>query len=605
MTQPSEVLTPVTGGSQADRDRDAAHSGEDDIAVFHPSLVTADVGFFSWDIATGEVFCDPETYRMHGLPQAPSASMDAFLARVPPSDIEHVRAAMRRMLSATGTYQIEYRVKGADGGLRSMEARGRILPGPDGRPARMLGLVTDTTVVRARSEAEQQRLRVLADRAGRIRDFTASLAASMTVEAIVEAAEAGLAAYGASGLILLAPHDCHLDVVASCGFAPEAVAILRQAGPDDRTPISAAIRSAVPVYLSSPRDLADRYPAVATVIAATGESAWVAIPVPDSTGTMGACLFSFTEPQPFDPDQRALLSAAAGLLAQSLERVRSREELHALATELQRGMLPRGRLDAPRLTIATRYRAATSGMEIGGDFYDVVPLSGGRSALVIGDVEGHNLLAASLMGQLRTAVHAYAREGHDPAEVLSRANQWLMERNADPDRALFATCCFIVVDPVAGELAVSQAGHPPPVLAAPGARPRVLACETGLPLGVDASADYVTTRASMAPRSILMLATDGLLDAAGDSDDELATLLEALRANTHGDLERLADALVSVPGARAEHGDDVALLLARLEPAVPGRAGRSAAAWLSAWRRRPLELIRGAWEAGRGGGGAG
>nr|MDA8323455.1 hypothetical protein [Actinomycetota bacterium] len=64
----------------------------------------------------------------------------------------------------------------------------------------------------------------------------------------------------------------------------------------------------------------------------------------------------------------------------------------------------------------------------------------------------------------------------------------------------------------------------------------------------------------------------------------------------------LADALVSVPGARAEHGDDVALLLARLEPAVPGRAGRSAAAWLSAWRRRPLELIRGAWEAGRGGG---
>ena len=87
---------------------------------------------------------------------------------------------------------------------------------------------------------------------------------------------------------------------------------------------------------------------------------------------------------------------------------------------------------------------------------------------MIGDVEGHNLIAASLMGRLRTTVHAYAREGHGPAEVMARANQWLVELNAnDPNLALFATCCFVVVNPATRELAICRAGHSPAILVPP------------------------------------------------------------------------------------------------------------------------------------------
>jgi len=237
---------------------------------------------------------------------------------------------------------------------------------------------------------------------------------------------------------------------------------------------------------------------------------------------------------------------------------------------LQHGMLPRGTLTAPGLTIATRYQAATSGIEIGGDFYDVVQSTGGQVALVIGDVQGHNLLAASLMGRLRTAVHAYTREGHGPAEVMARTNRWLVNLNTDPDTALFATCCFVVVDPAAGELALCRAGHPPPVLVAPGTPPRILDCDAALPLGVDASAEYPITSMRIEAGSVLALITDGFLESEAGDDYNLNRLLHVLGLNQSDDLEELADELLGCIRRPQRHGDDVALLLARLDAARPG-----------------------------------
>src|SRR5580698_9128633 len=128
------------------------------LTVFHPSATSVEAGFFSWDIGSGEVIGDPVTFRMHGLSDGLIATMDSFLARVPATDLAQVYEAMQSMVASTGTYQIEYRVTGEDGSLRSMEARGRIMPGPDGRPARMMGMVMDTTTVRAQREAEERRL---------------------------------------------------------------------------------------------------------------------------------------------------------------------------------------------------------------------------------------------------------------------------------------------------------------------------------------------------------------------------------------------------------------------------------------------------------------
>ncbi len=539
------------------------------LVVFKPNATSVDAGFFTWEIETGEVICEPVTYRLHGLREDRSATMDTFLSRVPETDLPGVISAMKRMMASCDTYQIEYRVKGEDGSLRAMEARGRVLPGPDGHPVRMIGLAMDTTAVRARLDAERRRLNEGADRARRTQEFTAALASAVSADAIVAAAREGLRAYGADSFVVVAEKDSRMTVVASCGFDGQSVEVLTGIDRAAETPISTAIKQEMPVYICSPASLAADYPHLADPVSRCAQRAWVALPVPDSQGRFGACLFGFGQAREFPPEERALLFAASGLLAQSLERARIYESEHALARELQRGLLPRGELAAPGLTIATRYQAATSGMEIGGDFYDVVQLADGRVALVIGDVQGHNLFAASLMGRLRTAVHAYAREGHGPAEVMARTNQWLVGLNTDPDRALFATCCFVVLRPATGELAMCRAGHHPPALVTPDAPPRVLDCDGGLPLGIDAGARYATVEARVPPGSVLVLTTDGLLDADGsDADYNVRCLLEVLAHGRTADLETLADDLLNSPRRPPRHGDDVALLVARLDGAA-------------------------------------
>jgi PAS domain S-box-containing protein len=548
---PGQFTAAVTGqGSQGQAGQPSTDIVADvALTVFHPSATSVEAGFFTWDISTGEVICDPVTFRMHGLSDGLTATMDTFLAQVPDSDLAQVREAMQVMLASVGTYQIEYRVRGEDGGLRWMEARGRVMPGPDGSSARMMGLVMDTTALRERREAEERQLRELAERASRARDFTAALASASTVQEIIEAASNGLQAYGADGLILMAAQDGRLQVVASVGFNDKCVDALSGLDPARPTPLSVAIQWRSPLYLPTPDSLADDFPHLAGQVGHFAHQAWAAVPVADSEGKIGACLFGFAEPHDFSPEERTLLFAASGLLSQSMERARMHQTQHALATELQHGMLPREPLIAPGLSIATRYQAATSGIEIGGDFYDVVRCADDQVALVIGDVQGHNLLAASLMGRLRTAVHAYTREGHGPAQVMARTNRWLADLNSDPDIALFATCCFVVVNPATGMLTLSRAGHPPPVLVTPGKAPRILDCDAGLPLGIDADTQYSTTRLRIAPGSVL----------------------DVLSISPSDDLDELANDLLNSVQRSGRHGDDVALLLARLDgPAQPG-----------------------------------
>jgi hypothetical protein len=538
--------------------------------VFRPNATSVSAGFFSWEIGSGEVICEPATYRMHGLPDDSSATMDTFLARVPKSDLPSVVGAMQHMMASCDTYQIEYRVLGDDGSLRSMEARGRVLPDQQGRPARMIGLVMDTTAMQARRDAERRRLREGVDRARRTQEFTAALASAISVDAVIAAAREGLRAYGAESLLIVAVADGHLSVVASWGFDQATIDALTSVRPGFRTPITDAMAWRSAIHLVSSEALAGDYPHLAAIAADSPQRSWMALPVAGARQRVGACLIGFPAPHEFPPEERALLIAASGMFTQSLERARMYETEHALAAELQHGLLPRGTLAAPGLTIATRYQAATSGMEIGGDFYDVIRLRRGRVALVIGDVQGHNLFAASLMGRLRTAVHAYAREGHDPAEVMARTNQWLVDLNTDPDISLFATCCIVALHPATGELTMCRAGHPPPAIVTPDAPPRMLDCEGGLPLGIDAEARYGTVKMRVPAGALLVLTTDGLLETAGDDVDyNVRCLLDVLGHASGTDLETLADDLLGSPRRPPRHGDDVALLLARLNERIP------------------------------------
>ncbi len=531
--------------------------------VFRPDAASVTAGFFSWDMSANEVVCEPGTCELYGLPEDRPATMETFLSRVPEEDQADVIAAMRQVMSSCGIYQIEYRVLALDGSLRSMEARGRVLPGPDGIPARMTGFVMDTTSLWASREAERRRLHEGAERTALTEKFSAALAAAVTVDAITAAARAGLAAYGANGLIIVTEHDGLQAPLTCCGFDAGAARLLGDPTPSPGSPVADAIAGETAVFVRSAADLAHRYPHLAAMAAASAHQAWAAVPVPDARGRLGACLMGFAGPREFGTGERALLVAASGLLAQSLQRARMYEAEHTLARDLQRGLLPRGPLRAPGMTIAARYQPVTSGLGIGGDFYDVIELTGGRVALVIGDVQGHNPIAASLMGRLRMVVHAYAREGHGPAEVLTRANQWLVELNTDPDLALFASCCFVVIDPGGGELEMCRAGHPAPVLVSPGAAPVLLDQGDDLLLGVQRAERYSTVKLSMPSGATLLLATDGLLDAdSADSDGHLRTLLGVLADGAGEDLETLADRLLASP-RRTQHGDDIALVLAR------------------------------------------
>jgi serine phosphatase RsbU (regulator of sigma subunit) len=531
-----------------------------------PRVSVVDAGFFSWDLASGEVTFEPGTRRLHGLAADGPATMAQLLDRVPEEDTPGLAAAMREMAAACGTYQVEYRVTDADGALRSMEARGRVLPGPDGRPALMTGLIMDATTIWASREAERRRLHEGAERTALTQGFTAALALAVSVDDITTAARAGLAAYGANSLIIVVDQDGRREVVAEYGFAPRAASALVDAPSGSLVADVAA--SGQPVFIGSVSQLSLYYPRLTAQIRKSAQQAWAVVPVPVGEGLQVVCLMGFAAVREFAAEERALLVPASGLLAQSLQRARMYESEHALARDLQRGLLPRGPLTAPGVTIAARYRPVTSGLEIGGDFYDAIDLADGRVALVIGDVQGHNPIAASLMGRLRTVVHAYAREAQGPAEVMTRANRWLAELNTDVEMAMFATCCFVVIDSARGELELCRAGHPGPALVTPGGSPELLEHGDDLLLGVNSDEQYNTFTVPVPPGSVLVLATDGLLDDDGsDPGCNVRALLSVLGDGLADEPERLADRLLASPRRLTRHGDDIALMVARIDGA--------------------------------------
>jgi serine phosphatase RsbU (regulator of sigma subunit) len=557
---------------------DQADTGRGLDPMFRPSVSAVEAGFFSWDMASGEVAFEPGTYRQHGLPGKGPATMTDLLARVPEEDRPGLVAAIREMMAACGTYQVEYRVLDAEGTLRSMEARGRVLPGPDGRPDRITGFVMDTTTIWASREAEQRRLHEGAERTALTQRFTAALASAVSVQDITTAARQGLATYGANSLVIMAEEDGRRETMARYGFTPRAAAALSEPAPGTvpRTasgtvpgsPVADAIATGQPLFIGSAAHLTRHYPRLAGLTRNSSQRAWAVVPVPVAKGRLVACLMGFAAVREFGAEERALLVAAAALLAQSVQRARMYESEHALARDLQRGLLPRGPLVAPGVTIAARYRPVTSGLEIGGDFYDAIDLADGRVALIIGDVQGHNPIAASLMGRLRTVVHAYAREGQGPAEVMTRANRWLADLNTDVDLAMFATCCFVVIDPARGELELCRAGHPAPALVTPGGPALLLEYGDDLLLGVNADEQYSTVTVPVPPGSVLVLATDGLLDDDGaDPGCNVRAVLSVLGEGLAEEPERLADRLLASPLRLTRHRDDIALMVARVDGA--------------------------------------
>jgi len=247
---------------------------------------------------------------------------------------------------------------------------------------------------------------------------------------------------------------------------------------------------------------------------------------------------------------------------QDITETKQAEREHRIAETLQRSLLPDRLPEIPGVTLAARYVPATADMEVGGDWYDVVPLPDGHLGLAIGDVAGHGLRAASTMGQLRMALRAYAVEEESPAQVVSRAHQ-LVERMGLPD---IATLVYLVFDPDSGAVRYTSAGHPPPLIV--GMEGEASYLEGGLapPLGAVAHPDFSEATAQLPGGSTLFLFTDGLVERRGVSlRDGLDHLKRTAALQAPLELDELCDHLVEEL-VGAEVADDVALLALRPVP---------------------------------------
>ena len=365
-------------------------------------------------------------------------------------------------------------------------------------------------------------------------------------------------AVGSQALVVLGSRGGRLHVLGHRGYSDARIVERFDGLPlTEPTPGTHALSTGVPAFFDSRERLEHLYPGRHAT--PDGFAAWAYLPLIASGRPVGTCVLAYAERHPFPADERAVLTSLGGLIAQALERAVLYDAKHQLAHGLQAALLPHTLPVLPGIEAAARYLPATQGMDIGGDFYDLVPVNG-MAAAVIGDVQGHNVTAAGLMGQIRTAVRAYTTVGQTPEEVMRSTNRLLIDLGAE----LFASCLYLGLDPGRGRAVMARAGHPPPLLRRPDGRVRVLDLAGGPLLGIDGSAGYPTTEVELTPGCVLALYTDGLIESPGvDIEDALAELGRQLAETGDRPLDALADELVRRSAAARERIDDVALLLLR------------------------------------------
>ncbi|MDQ3767234.1 MAG: SpoIIE family protein phosphatase [Actinomycetota bacterium] len=267
---------------------------------------------------------------------------------------------------------------------------------------------------------------------------------------------------------------------------------------------------------------------------------------------MDKCLGEFSE------KDESILVQLAQMASVAIENGRLYQREHRIAETLQRGLSLQALPWIPDMTIAVRYLPGAAGVNVGGDWFDVVALPGGRTGIAVGDVIGRGVRAASVMGQTRTAFRAYALDGNRPETVVARLNRLLPTLDGDH----FSTMVYLVWDPADGMSMVS-AGHPPPLLREATGRVSYLDHRVSTPLGVLEDAGYKCHKFALETGSTLLLYTDGLIEQQGGLEDGLTRLRNAVAIETD-DVETLCDQVLEHM-LDAEAKDDVALLILRLD----------------------------------------
>ncbi|GGV81366.1 hypothetical protein GCM10010294_54880 [Streptomyces griseoloalbus] len=383
--------------------------------------------------------------------------------------------------------------------------------------------------------------------------LAATLTEAVGVQDVVDqTADQLLPALGAQGMVLMTSEDGRLKILGHRGYSAEVMDRFDAVPLSLDLPGTRVLASGVPSFFASFADLHRAHP---STVHEDGMAAWAFLPLIASGRPIGSLLLAYRRPHAFPPGERAVLTSLAGLVGQALDRARLYDSKHALAHRLQSALLPHSLPDIPGLKVAARYLPAARGLGIGGDFYDLIRLDQHTAAATIGDVQGHNVDAAALMGQVRTAVHAHATVGARPDHVLAGTNRLL----TDLDPGLFTSCLYANLDLARRRACLSTAGHPPPLLRHADGRTELLRVPPGLLLGIDPDSRYPTLECALPSGCVLVLYTDGLVEAPGvDLDDATAALAGLVEQADPTALDAMADTLIRHAPAP---GDDIALLL--------------------------------------------
>ncbi|MFE2300107.1 SpoIIE family protein phosphatase [Streptomyces sp. NPDC059445] len=555
-------------------------------------LATLATGVWRWDNASGLVTFDAEAARLIGLPAELTTLTEAGArSHVHPVDWNEMDGVVQ-LAVAEGTLA-EARMRIMDGHgrvLRTVRSRSRPLIDPETGQFELIGTLQE---VSEQPPGAAARTPVTGDwrrsREAFLLDAGRALAeARSTAEVLRVAAGLSMPGFSPDGLAVFGAEGDRLTIIGHHGHQPGDEGPFSHMSLDTDYPAAEVVRTGRAVYLSTPDDYKARYPASWPLAQRFGRQSWAFLPLTVAGSTMGAWMAAFTYPVTFTPDERSVLTTVARMLAQALSRAEAAETARELTDGLQRSMMPTLGPRMPGMSVAARYVPTGGGLQVGGDWYDVIPLPAGRYALVIGDVQGHDVRAAGLMGQLRIALRAYASEGHRPDAVLSRAARFLYgvtdsvtygssggaeagEEPADPADVRFATCLYVEVDPATGTLDIARAGHPDPAIRMADGTVLMRPTAGGLPLGIDPDADYPTTRLVLEPGETMLICTDGLIETGGHDLDTGWRRIRRTLESHDGDMETLADALVqAVHGPSSHHTtgpladrreDDIAVLL--------------------------------------------
>ena len=434
-----------------------------------------------------------------------------------------------------------------------------------------------------------------------LRRLTASLADVMTPDDVArvtfghvlqvdQVVRAGLATSERAGR--------ELSFVASDddSVTPTAVRWCRIEGLAD-IPVAECVRTATPVLVTSPEDLLRRFPHLHERQTGLGTQAMAALPLLADDRPIGALLVSFAEPRQFDEDDQAYLSALSAVVAQAMKRALAFAAQQTTSELLQRSLLPDSVPELDGLAMGAYYETGGSGVDVGGDWYDVLPLDDGRVAVTLGDVMGKGVTAAIVMGQVRAALRAYALIDPSPEVVLGRLDI-LVASLGVPEQIV--TVAYGVIDADRTRVTLALAGHPSPLLALPGdAAPQQVAMPIGPPLGLGAGPWQAETLV-LPSEALLLLFSDGLVETRSLGLDEGVRELcdrvadiEQRRRHPRELCARLAELM-----RRHDTDDDVTMLAVMSTTGMSMRtataefpadssasplARRALAGWLAAW----------------------